>query len=310
VTLSRTLAALLAIGLLLPASATKYSGDFEELGTSARAIGMGGAVVSSATGPAAIYYNPALAAYGRSSQVLFLHSEDFSGLVRHNFLGLSLRSGLSSFGVAVLHNGIPGIKITALPDSTQPPGENNRPFVKETVSANQVVTYLNYGAVLSPALTIGGNAKVIYQALGPGSCFGMGLDLGLLVSPGAGIDVGLRLRNASTSPLFWSTGTRELILPRACLGLSKDIALGRDGLLLAFETEADPEEQSLYYSLGMEYSFRNALFARLGLHRGNLTFGLGGRLKRFYVDYGYSSGYAPGSRELGSAQQVSGGIEF
>ncbi len=303
-------AAALSACLCLLAFATPYAGDFEELGTSARTIGMGGAAVASAQGPAAIYYNPALAAHARRTQLLFLHSEDFSGLVRHNYLGFSLRSGQQSFGVAVLHNGIPGIKITALPDSSQPPGENNQPYVKEIVSANQLVTYLNYGAALSPAVAVGGNAKVIYQALGPGSCFGMGLDLGLVLSPGAGIDVGIRVRNASTSPLFWTTGTREVVLPRACVGVARNFTLGRDGLLLALETEADIEEQDLYYNLGVEYAFRNALFGRLGLHRGNLTFGLGVRVKRFYVDYGHSAGYAPGSRELGSSQQVSGGVEF
>jgi hypothetical protein len=295
---------------LNPVFATRYAGDFEELGTSARAIGMGGAVVALATGPSAIYYNPALAARSRRTTALLLHSEDFSGLVQHNFLGVSFVSGLQSFGVGLLHNGTPGIKLTTLPDTTRPPGENNRPVVKQIVNANQLVCYLNYARILSPFVSLGGNAKVIYQGLGPGSCFGMGLDLGLALTPAPGLDVGLRVRNASTSPLFWTTGTRELVMPRPCLGLSKSFRMGRDALLLAAEVEADPEEASLYHNLGLEYSFRNALFGRLGVHGGNFTFGLGARYKRFYLDYGYSGGYAPGSRELGGAQQVSGGVEF
>jgi len=304
------LAATALLAISSPAFATKYAGDFEEFGTSARAIGMGGAVVSHVAGPSAIYYNPALAARSPLTSALLLHSEDFSGLVQHNFLGVSFGSGLQSLGVGLLHNGIPGIKLTVLPDTTQPPGENNQPIVREIVNANQLVCYLNYCRVLSTHLSLGGNAKVIYQSLGPGSCFGMGLDLGVVVTPADGIDVGLRVRNASTSPLFWTTGTRELVLPRPCVGLSKSFRIGRDALLLAAELEADPETQDLYHNLGLEYSFREVLFGRLGIHRGNITFGLGARYKRLYFDYGYSGGYAPGSRELGSAQQISGGVEF
>lgn len=295
---------------LCPAYATRYAGDFEELGTSARSIGMGGTAVTLARGPAGIYYNPALPARSGRTDLLLMHSEDFTGLVHHNYLGLSFVSGLHSFGVGLLHNGIPGIKLTTLPDTTQPPGENNRPVVKEIVSANQLVTYLNYSRVLSPALSLGANAKIIYQSLGSGSCFGAGLDAGLLLTPAPDLDLGLRVRNLTTSPLFWTTGTREHITPAPCAGIGKTFRLGRDALHAAAELQMDVETTDLYGNLGVEYAFRDALFGRVGLHRGNFTFGLGARYKRLYLDYGYSAGYASDSRELGSAQQVSGGIQF
>ncbi|HDQ99439.1 MAG TPA: hypothetical protein ENN51_04040 [candidate division WOR-3 bacterium] len=296
--------------LTASAAATWYAGDFERLGTSARIIGMGGAAVTTAQGPSAIYYNPARAGLPGRTGLLFLHSQDFSGLVQHNFLGAAFPSGTQSFGVAVLHNGIPGIKLTALPDSTRPPGPDNRPYVERVVSANQLVGYVNYARTVLPELSVGGNVKLIYQDLGVGNCFGMGLDLGLLIRPGGAVDVGLRIRNASLSPLFWSSGTRELITPRLALGIGRTFGFDRDALVLAIEAEAGPEERDLGYNLGAEYSFRNALFGRLGAHDGNLTFGLGARFGRFYLDYGYAAGYAAGSRELGSAQQFSGGVEF
>ena len=46
------------------------------------------------------------------------------------------------------------------------------------------------------------------------------------------------------------------------------------------------------------------------MYQGNFSFGLGLRLKRFHVDYGYASGVAPDARDRGSPQQISGGIEF
>jgi hypothetical protein len=212
--------------------------------------------------------------------------------------------------VAVLHNGVPGIKLTALPDESLPMGENNRPYVVKTVSANQLVGYVSFSRVLNPYVALGGNAKLIYQGLSAGSCFGMGVDLGATLTPMSGLDVGVRLRNISTSPLFWDTGRRELVEPAAALGLARTFVLSRDRLTLAIETEAAFDGTVFSPNYGLEYAFRNVLCGRLGVYQGNLAFGLGLRLGRFRVDYGYASGVAPDARELGSPQQVSGGIEF
>jgi hypothetical protein len=301
---------MLLAALAATAFATRYAGDFEELGTSARAIGMGGAVVAAATDPSAIYYNPSRTSGFTRTSVLFLHSEDFSGLINHNFLGASFHSSLQSIGFAVLHNGIPGIKLTALPDSTQPPGPNNRPYVLRLVSATDLVAYVNYARTLSPYVAVGGNVKLIYHDLGVGSAFGMGLDLGATLTPMTDLDVGLRVRNVSTSPLFWDTGSRELVTPRGALGLAKSFRISRDRLTLALEAEGNVEGLGFTSNYGVEYGFRDVLFGRLGVYRGNFTFGLGLRIKRFHVDYGYASGVAPDARDLGSPQQISGGFEF
>jgi hypothetical protein len=308
---TRRLAAFTLLAVLAAtAFATRYAGDFEELGTSARALGMGGAVVAAAADPSAIYYNPSRPSGFARTSVLFLHSEDFSGLVKHNFLGVSFHSPLQSVGFAVLQNGVPNIPLTTVPDTTQPSGPNNRPYVLRYVSATDVVGYVNYARTLSPYVAVGGNVKLIYRDPGVGSAFGMGLDLGATLTPMTDLDVGLRVRNASTSPLFWDTGTQELVMPRGALGLAKTFRIARDRLTLAFETEANLEGLEFTPNYGIEYGFRDVLFGRLGVYRGNFALGLGLRIKRFHVDYGYASGVAPEARDLGSPQQLSGGFEF
>jgi len=306
IALTRLLPRLTAAALLCSvAFATKYAGDFEELGTSARALGLGGAAVALAADPSAIYYNPALCSRLERTGIEFLHSEDFSGLVKHNYLAAVFPACPQAFGFAVLQNRIPDIKLTEWDSAA------GRPRVKEVVSASQLIGYVCYARAFAPWLALGGNAKVIYQDLGgTGSCFGMGLDLGLTLTPQRDLDVGLRVRNASTSPLFWDTGTREYITPRAALGLAKTLRLGRDRLRAAVEAEADFEERRLLPNLGLEYGFRNVLFGRLGSYRGNFAFGLGLRFGRFHVEYGYAAGAAPDARQLGTPQQISGGVEF
>ena len=99
-------------------------------------------------------------------------------------------------------------------------------------------------------------------------------------------------------------------MPRGALGLAKSFRMSRDRLTLAFEAEANVEGLEFTPNYGIEYGFRNVLFGRLGVYRGNFTFGVGLRIKRFHVDYGYASGVASDARDLGSPQQVSGGFEF
>lgn len=285
--------------------ATEFAGDFEELGASARALGLGGAVVALASDASAVYYNPALCSRLSRSGAEFLHSEDFAGLVRHNYLAVVFPARPQAFGLAVLQNWIPDIKLTEW-DSVA-----SRPRLKRIVDATQTVAYVCYSRSPAAWLAVGGNAKIIYQNLGGvGSCFGMGLDIGLALTPQPDLVVGVRVRNASTSPLFWDTGTREVVTPAAAAGFAKTVRLGRDRLTTALGAETDFSSPNLTPQLGLEYGFRGVLFGRIGSYRSNFAFGLGLRFGRFHIEYGYAAGAAPGARELGSPQQLSGGVEF
>jgi hypothetical protein len=309
-------------------AATKYAGDFEELGVSARAVGMGSAFVAAGADPSAMYYNPAASALSAQRSVLLMHSENFGGLVKNDFASFILPAEKAAYGVALLHNGVFGIKLTELrrpdlplgaeyTDTTVSEGETsyvariNTPVVSKTVNAGDWLAYLNYARAVTSYLYIGGNAKIIYRSTGASSCFGMGLDLGAVVVPVRDFNIALRVRNLTTSPLFWDTKTRESMDPRPVLGLAKGFDLARDHhVLVSIEAEGNLEGLPIEQNLGAEYRFKNLLNGRLGFHRGNFTFGLGGEYKGFFLDYAYDTAPYRDASDLPASQRIAGGFRF
>jgi len=322
----------IAILLLLLAcsvvTATRYAGDFEELGVSARAVGMGSAFVAAGADPSAMYYNPAASALSEQRSVLLMHSENFGGLVKNDFASLILPAQNSAYGLGLLHNGVFGIKLTELRRPDLPLGAEytdttvngaettfaariNTPVVSRTVNAGDWLLYLNYARAITRGVLVGGNAKVIYRTTGASSCFGMGLDLGATVVLARDFNVGLRVRNLTTSPLFWDTRTRESMDPRPVLGLAKGFTLARDHhVLVSIEAEGNFEGLPIEENLGAEYRFRNLLCGRLGFHRGNFTFGLGGEYRGFFLDYAYESAPYRDAGDPLASQRIAGGLRF
>lgn len=294
--------------------ATKYAGDFEELGVSARAIGLGGAYVAVVNDASAIYYNPSATVRTKSQGFLLMHAESFGGIVKNNYLGIVLFGQNQGAGLGILNNGVSNIKLTTLPDTTQPPSDTNQPILDRTVNANHWVFYLNYSHRIVSNLCLGINAKMIYQTYGIASCFGMGIDFGGTLTFFEGLDLGLRIRNLTSSPLFWNTKTKELIPLRAFFGLARTYRLNQDHLLLSFELETNPDaglgNLTFAENIGIEYSYKQRLAARIGLYHRLVTLGFGASYKKFFLDYAYQTGYYPQSQELGGSQKISGGVRF
>ncbi|MEO0115961.1 MAG: hypothetical protein ABIK97_00290 [candidate division WOR-3 bacterium] len=290
-----------------------YTGDFEDLGSSAKAMGKGSAAVSCLLDAGTIYYNPAFTSFFSKRELTFLHSENFGGIFRNDYLGFIYPFANYAVGLGIYANFVPGVKITKLLNETLPPSPENPVIVERIVTTYDGIFYLNYAHRLLPGeneLSLGVNGKIFYRSLGLENAFGFGADLGIGFKR-KDLALGLRLRNLFASPLLWSD-TTEYVKMRGTIGITKVSRLFGNDFSLSYEIEGNLENLPFYANFGLEYTWR-FFSLRVGLLRRSPTFGFGIVYKNLYCDYAYErSRYPePESRELPpSPIKISGGVRF
>ena len=294
--------------LLLSAIGTPFAGEAFNLGLGARAWGMGGAFTALSTDPSGVYWNPGGLSRSEGTGILAMHGAFWQGL-SYEFASITRERLLGGFngGLGIYYLGAGDIKRTQLPDSSLPPGDDNQPIVTGTTS------YQAYELLVSLASRngFGITLKALGQRADTTSCYGIGLDAGYL-RVGNGLSFGVALRDAFTTPLFWSTGRHESISPSLTCGLAFEparwLTISGDGTLRA-EGRGAAEvfyfgDISLEPRFGGELAFGPARF-RAGLS-GNLpTLGAGIGAGRFAGDYALVY-----NGDLGAAHRFSLGASF
>jgi len=218
---------LLVLAITGPLSGqSKYAGEPFSRGVGARGLAMGSAFSSVAQGASSIYWNPAGISTAPGREFMAMHSESFGGEVDYDYLGyvqpISPEPEGSAFGVGVLRLGVSGFQVTALPDSAQPVGPNNRPYVVDTFSVADFAVLFGYSKGLNEGLRLGGNVKVLHRSLYTESATGFGFDFGLLYAPVSlsPIQIGVSAQDLTTTFLAYSTGKHERIRPTLRVGAS------------------------------------------------------------------------------------------
>ncbi len=177
---------------------------FLEISVGAPAIGVGGAFVSLANDPTALYWNPAGIATITGIDAIASHTNwiaetnfDFAGFVLPlgNFgtLGLSLTS-LTMADMPVT--------TVAMPDGTG-----------DYFSANDVAVGLSYARPLSDRFSVGFTAKVIQESIWHESAAAFAVDVGTLFKTDlfGGMVIGATLSNFGTPMTLSGSDTREFI---------------------------------------------------------------------------------------------------
>ena len=292
--------------LIIPALllGTKYAGEFQDLQVGARVSAMGGAGIAQFVDPTVLYFNPAGTFFvSRSAHVM--HAENFAGVVKNDFGAVVLPRGNMSLGFGIQYVHTSGIKLTTLPDTTVDPGSNNLPIPYDTVGTADFILYIN-GSRGNDRFSYGVNIKVFYRDLNAITGYGGGLDLGVAYR----IDhlrVGLAVRDFVLSPLIWSSGTKETILPKIALGVAPVLPLRaiNSTLMLEADVVKTIDVAGFDVNLGIEYGYRDLIFGRMGIHRGNYTLGLGLQYKAFSLDYAFMA-----HPNLDNSNKLSAGIRF
>jgi len=326
------LCGILLLGALLnPAhlsAQSKYAGESFSIGVGGRGLGMGSAYHTLASGPEALYWNPAGLSRCIEKQlnsISFMHSERFNGEVVYNFIGFSHRLKNSSSGMSIgaglIHLGVGGIPVvTHLENPAGELGAENRPVIDRYISKNDFAILAGFGRKFRGEHHIGAAVKVLHERYLDVTATGFGFDLGAVFKLNGTVPLLLSVsaRDVTTSFLAYSTGKREYIKPWISAGLALDEGFHIPGgrLLGALEVSVPVERRkanyrnpSAYYMsllhLGIEYSIYERMFLRTGLDENHPTFGAGLKVRSLAVDYAWI-----GHRDLNQTHRISLGYSF
>ena len=167
----------------LSAQTPKYSNEFLTIGVSARAHGIGNAVVANVGDVNAGFWNPAgLTQLEKPFQVSAMHAEWFAGIAKYDYLGIAKKINAdpkkeSTFGFSLIRLGIDNIPNTFY--LVSPDGSINYDNVSEFSAADYALIFSYAQKTPIKNLSVGGNAKIIRRVIGTfGNSWGFGIDLG------------------------------------------------------------------------------------------------------------------------------------
>jgi len=276
--------------------------SFLNIGTSARAISMGGAYVGVANDVSAINYNPAGLAQLNRNEITAQHTEWISD-VKHDFLA----------GAFPLKNSTIGISVVALTQGKLE-GRDEKRNKTDSFSAYDVATTI-YSKKINEKIKLGTNLKIIQQKIETEYATGVAIDMGTLYNTAVkNLTVGFSFQNLGPQMTFISEGYN--------LPLTATVGFGytlKRAITLAFDVKRKIIDNKTEISFGTEYTPINILALRAGYLLINKStseqmnasgfFGFGGgfglRVLNFSTDYAFVP-YG----DLGNTHRVSFSVRF
>jgi hypothetical protein len=287
-------------GLGVFAQFRKYSNEFLNIGTGARAMSMGNAQVASVSDGTAGYWNPAGLAYVKDNpQLNLMHAEYFAGIGKYDYgsLAIPVSGGKRTLGLSLLRFAVDDIPNTLY--LVQPDGSINFDLITTFSSADYAFLFsLAQQEKLGEhrLVSFGINAKIIHRIAGNfASAWGFGFDGGLQYE-NRNLKLGVVARDVTTTFNAWSYNfseqdrsvfdrtnneipvhSTELTAPQLLLGGSYKFRLNGNLSLLAeanLNLTFDGKRNTVFSSqavsidpkMGLEVAFKNAFFVRAGIN--------------------------------------------
>ncbi len=341
----------LIVSLILPtivkaADEGAHTAEFLSHGVGARALGMGSAFVAIADDATATYWNPAGLTKVKKHSFSAMYSDTFStgdgswlsrGLVSYNFLNYVYQiEDIGSLGVSWIRLGVDDIPRTTFIDinnngflgdfqdkngnGIKDEGELyiDKPEIAEYFSNTDNALLVSYARQVHSMVAVGGNLKLLNQAIFENSGTGFGIDIGVIAEPYEGLRVGAMFLDATGTQIRWDTPDAPTFTRtrRFRFGTAYHFTvrrLGKGAIGMDFETDqADLEEGSdgggMLLRVGAEYWLFDTVALRGGWNGHGLSAGAGLRVKvspmSFFINYAFNT------HTLGGSQRISVSGEF
>ncbi|HEX9654394.1 MAG TPA: PorV/PorQ family protein [bacterium] len=308
---------------------------FLEIGVGARATAMGGAFVSIANDPTALYWNVAGTANAQRNEVFALHSE-WIAETNFDFVGMVLPVGdLGKFGVSITSLSMNDLAVRTV---EKPEGTG------EFFGAGDLAIGLSFSKQLSDRFGVGFTAKYIRQQIWHESATGFAIDFGVMFRTDlfGGMVIGAAITNFGSkmrmsgrdlrqfhriddSKLGSNEGIPQNIdldfwqLPVSFqLGVSTEIVRSENYRWLVAVDALHPSDNYESVNLGTEMSLGDLIFLRGGYQslfladaEGGLSLGAGIKSKMLFSRAVAKFDYAYQNRDrLETVHVFSIGIEF
>jgi opacity protein-like surface antigen len=290
--LKKIILSLIGLALILTSleagtSKRKGTAGAEELRipVGSRGVALGGGVVAEVNGVDALFWNPAGASFtNKSAEAMFSHVTWIADIKVNYLSAIANFGGVGVFGVSLKSLDFGEIPVTTVdePDGT---GERFSPtFLTAAVS---------YSRRMTDRIYVGANLKLISERILRESATGFAVDIGLQYRLESGLKFGAVMKNVGGNMKFdgpdleWGVVVpgsepgspvrslrvplQEFELPAAFeLGFAYSFKIGESALTLAgsFQNNNFTLDE---YKGGLEYSFKNMLFLRVGYSYVNET---------------------------------------
>ena len=304
------------------------AGEWLEIDTGIRSIGMGTAQTASGRGISASAYNPANLAFIDKQEVFFNRTNYIVGM-SHVFMG---------YATPLSDDEVVGFNVFSF-DSGEIEGSEENPFLNESGEGGtyKVTNFLVkglYSARIGDQFKVGASLKYMREDIDDMYMQGVAFDAGVNYDLGVfGLILGSSITNLGPDIKFQGKGlevvdsesgetivraTDSFSLPTTIrfgvesqvMGGNSESFIYNDLLSLSIALDGIRSMDSYFYSsLGAELGFTDMVFARVGLYMGHdtkkISLGLGLKYDWIKIDYAYTD-YGV----LGSTGQFGIGLEF
>lgn len=250
--------------------------------------GTAGAFGAVASDVFALYYNPAGTVHAGTYSVGLMHNVWIND-IRSEYLGFVYRPDKVAIGLSVLYNSIGDIERRSETPTEEP---------LSLFDAQDLVAGLTAGAVLSPDLSLGVTAKMIYEKIDVYSGSAYAIDLGGYYTFVPGVVFGFSVANLGSK---MKLRNQEDDLP----------TLVRGGGTYSYRTFkfgaslVTPTDDKTHLHVGVDDVISDILTVRAGYASGydvrNFAFGFGIKHKFASIDYSYT----PIKSDLGDSHRFS-----